>query len=57
MKITHSEQTVNNERRPPVNAKRIYRWSDLPKAIELQTYHVTDEGKEPREVAILCSEE
>lgn len=33
--------------KPPKNAKRIYRWDDLPKAETAATYLVESEGQEP----------
>ncbi len=34
--------------RPPSNAKRIYRWADLPDATEPALFRITDPGHEPR---------
>lgn len=36
--------------RPPSNAKRIYRWADLPDAMEPALFRITDAGQEPREI-------
>ncbi|MEM0947456.1 MAG: hypothetical protein AAGK37_08635 [Pseudomonadota bacterium] len=37
---------------PPANAKRIYRWSDLPGATEQAIYRVHEDGQDPREVVV-----
>ncbi len=34
--------------KPPPNAKRVYRWADLPLHTEQALYRVTDPGQEPR---------
>ncbi|MEL6639964.1 MAG: hypothetical protein AAFN63_01550 [Pseudomonadota bacterium] len=34
--------------RPPSNAKRVYRWTDLPAATEAAAYRVYDPDQEPR---------
>ncbi len=37
---------------PPHNAKRVYRWGDLPYLTELALFRVTDPGQEPRVIAV-----
>lgn len=38
--------------KPPTNARRIYRWTDLPNTTERASYVVQDDGGEPREIVI-----
>ncbi|MGD1885456.1 MAG: hypothetical protein ACFB11_24680 [Paracoccaceae bacterium] len=38
--------------RPPSNAKRVYRWADLPDLRQPALYRVTDAGHEPREIVV-----
>lgn len=38
--------------KPPTNAKRVYRWTDLPSLTEPATYRVTDPDQEPREITV-----
>lgn len=42
----HSKET------PPSNAKRIYRWTDLPSNTSPALFRVTDPGQEPREIVV-----
>ena len=37
---------------PPKNAKRIYRWADLPNTIEAASYLVEEPGLEPRAITV-----
>jgi len=37
---------------PPANARRIYRWADLPSQTETAIYRVTDPGEDPREIVV-----
>ncbi|GAB5447177.1 MAG: hypothetical protein Gyms2KO_20500 [Gymnodinialimonas sp.] len=37
---------------PPRNARRIYRWADLPSASKPAQYRVTDPGQEPRVITV-----
>lgn len=37
---------------PPPDAKRVYRWADLPDATERAAYLITDEGGEPRQITV-----
>ena len=38
--------------KPPENAKRVYKWADLPPAKAAALYRVTDPGQEPREIVV-----
>lgn len=40
----------NNIIKPPQNAKRVYRWADLPDTTEPALYRITDPGHKPREI-------
>lgn len=44
--------TIEHFEKPPKNAKRVYRWSDLPSDKTRARYMVTDEGQEPREISV-----
>lgn len=37
---------------PPKNAKRVYRWADLPNTTAEAVYRVTDPDQEPRTIAV-----
>lgn len=37
---------------PPANAKRVYRWADLPPATDRASYIVINPGEEPREISV-----
>lgn len=38
--------------KPPANAKRVYRWADLPDASAPEMYRVSDPGQEPRVIVV-----
>lgn len=42
----------NETKIPPINAKRVYRWADLPNMKEPALYLVTDPGQEAREIVV-----
>lgn len=37
---------------PPQNAKRIYRWADLPAPTKTAFYRISDPGQEPRTIVV-----
>lgn len=43
---------MNQENTPPANAKRVYKWADLPDHTDAARYMVTDPGQEPREIIV-----
>jgi hypothetical protein len=44
-----SKKTANL---PPENTLRVYRWDDLPAAVEPALYQVTDPGQGPRTITV-----
>ena len=44
--------TEIKEQKPPSNAKRVYRWNDLPSATDYAWFRVTGSGQEPRDILV-----
>lgn len=49
-----TEQTIHAEpgAKPPTNAKRVYRWADLPKSSEAATFFVDEDANAPRKITV-----
>lgn len=43
---------MQKEKTPPSNAKRVYKWADLPDHTSPARYMVTDPGQEPRVIIV-----
>lgn len=45
-------QSRQTKQDPPPNARRVYRWDDLPRATGFARFRVTDPGQDPREISV-----
>lgn len=43
---------INENKLPPADAKRVYRWADLPSVSAPALYRVTDPDQESREIVV-----
>jgi hypothetical protein len=44
--------TEMNEQKPPSNARRVFRWNDLPETTGYAWFRVTAPGAEPRKILV-----